>query len=196
MNDRRFFLDVKRSAAGLAWAHRLDARGENVALAIAQNHGIPDIVARVLAGRGVGQDEAPRFLDPTIRDLLPDPRSLTDMDRAAGRIAEAVIRREKVAIFGDYDVDGAASSALMKRFLGHYGLEAEIYIPDRVFEGYGPNPEAMRELVGRGARLIVTVDCGTNSPAAIEAANAAGAQVVVHGTAALKAVFAAPPAAQ
>lgn len=179
MNDRRFFLDVKRSAAGLAWAHRLDARGENVALAIAQNHGIPDIVARVLAGRGVGQDEAPRFLDPTIRDLLPDPRSLTDMDRAAGRIAEAVIRREKVAIFGDYDVDGAASSALMKRFLGHYGVEAEIYIPDRVFEGYGPNPEAMRELVGRGARLIVTVDCGTNSPAAIEAANAAGAEVVV-----------------
>lgn len=179
MNDRQFFLDVKRSAAGLAWAHRLDARGENVALAIAQNHGIPDIVARVLAGRGVGQDEAPRFLDPTIRDLLPDPRSLTDMDRAAGRIAEAVIRREKVAIFGDYDVDGAASSALMKRFLGHYGLEAEIYIPDRVFEGYGPNPEAMRELVGRGARLIVTVDCGTNSPAAIEAANAAGAEVVV-----------------
>jgi len=179
MSDRRFFLDVKRSATGLCWAHRLDARGENAALAIAQNHGIPDIVARVLAGRGVGQDEAPRFLDPTIRDLLPDPRSLTDMDKAAGRIAEAVMRREKVAVFGDYDVDGAASSALMKRFLGHYGVESEIYIPDRVFEGYGPNPNAMRELAGRGARLIVTVDCGTNSAAAIEAANAAGAGVVV-----------------
>lgn len=179
MNDRRFFLDVKRSATGLAWAHRLDARGENTALAIAQNHGVPDIVARVLAGRGVAQDEAPRFLDPTIRDLLPDPRSLTGMDKAAGRIADAVVRRERVAIFGDYDVDGAASSALMKRFLAHYGVEAEIYIPDRVFEGYGPNPDAMRELVGRGARLIVTVDCGTNSPAAIDAANEAGADVVV-----------------
>ncbi len=179
MSDRRFFLDVKQSATGLAWAHRLDARGENAALAIAQNHGIPDIVARVMAGRGVGQDDAPRFLDPTIRDLLPDPRALTDMDRAAGRIADAVARRERVAIFGDYDVDGAASSALMKRFFAHYDIEAEIYIPDRVFEGYGPNPDAMRELVSRGARLIVTVDCGTNSAAAIEAANEAGAEVVV-----------------
>lgn len=179
MSDRRFFLDVKQSATGLAWAHRLDARGENAALAIAQNHGIPDIVARVMAGRGVGQDDAPRFLDPTIRDLLPDPRSLTDMDKAAGRIADAVARRERVAIFGDYDVDGAASSALMKRFLAHYGVEAEIYIPDRVFEGYGPNPDAMRELVSRGAKLIVTVDCGTNSAAAIAAANEAGAEVVV-----------------
>ena len=179
MSDRRFFLEVKQSATGLSWAHRLDARGENVALAIAQTHGIPDIVARVLAGRGVGQDDAQRFLDPTIRDLLPDPRSLTDMDRAAARIADAVARRERVAIFGDYDVDGAASSALMKRFLGHYGVESEIYIPDRVFEGYGPNPDAMRELVARGAKLIVTVDCGTNSAAAIEAANEAGAEVVV-----------------
>lgn len=179
MSDRRFFLDVKQSATGLAWAHRLDARGENAALAIAQTDGIPDIVARVLAGRGVGQDEARRFLDPTIRDLMPDPRSLTGMDAAAGRIADAVARRERVAIFGDYDVDGAASSALMKRFLGHYGVDSEIYIPDRVFEGYGPNPDAMRELAGRGARLIVTVDCGTNSAAAIEAANAAGADVVV-----------------
>jgi len=179
MSDRRFFLDVKQSATGLAWAHRLDARGENAALAIAQNHGIPDIVARVMAGRGVGQDEAKRFLDPTIRDLLPDPRALTDMDKAAGRIADAVARRERVAIFGDYDVDGAASSALMKRFFAHYGAESEIYIPDRVFEGYGPNPEAMRELAGRGARLIVTVDCGTNSAVAIAAANEAGAEVVV-----------------
>ena len=84
-----------------------------------------------------------------------------------------------MAIFGDYDVDGAASSALMKRFLGHYGIDNEIYIPDRVFEGYGPNPDAMRELAARGAKLIVTVDCGTNSEAAIRAANEAGAEVVV-----------------
>lgn len=179
MTERRFFLDVRQSATGLAWAHRLDQRQENVALAIAQSHGVPDIVARVLAGRGVDQDGAARFLDPTIRDLLPDPRSLTDMDKAAARIADAVARREKVAIFGDYDVDGAASSALMKRFFAHYGIDAEIYIPDRIFEGYGPNPEAMRELVSRGARLIVTVDCGTNSGPSINAANEAGADVVV-----------------
>ncbi|MEI5680278.1 MULTISPECIES: single-stranded-DNA-specific exonuclease RecJ [unclassified Mesorhizobium] len=177
--EKRYFLGVKRSATGLAWEHRLSERQEMTALAIAQGHGVPDIVARVLAGRGVTADDTERFLDPTIRDLLPDPASLTDMEAAAERIAIAVVRREKVAIFGDYDVDGAASSALLKRFLAHYGIEAEIYIPDRIFEGYGPNPEAMRELVSRGARLIVTVDCGTNSAASIDAAREAGADVVV-----------------
>ena len=179
MTERRFFLDVKHSALGLGWVHRLDPRQENTALAISQSHGVPDIVARILAGRGVEQDEATRFLDPTIRDLLPDPRSFTDMDVAANRLVKAITDREKVAIFGDYDVDGAASSALLHRFLSHFGIETEIYIPDRIFEGYGPNPDAMRELVSRGASLIVTVDCGTNSAAAIEAANEAGAEVVV-----------------
>ncbi len=179
MAERRLFLDVAKSATGLAWVHRLDPRQENVALAMAQGQGIPDIVARVLAARGIEADEAAGFLQPTIRDLLPDPRSLTDMDAAAGRIAAAIRKRERVAIFGDYDVDGAASSALLERFLRHCGVDAEIYIPDRIFEGYGPNPDAMRELAGRGARLIVTVDCGTTSHAAVEAANAAGADVVV-----------------
>lgn len=177
--DRRFFLDVRKSATGLAWEHRLDARQESIALAVSQAHGIPEIVARVLAGRGVGLDEAQAFLDPTIRALLPDPASLTDMGRAAARIASAITSHEKVAIFGDYDVDGAASSALLKRFLAHYGLDTEIYIPDRIFEGYGPNPEAMRELVARGASLVVTVDCGTNSAISVDAANATGADVVV-----------------
>ncbi|MGN6768061.1 MAG: single-stranded-DNA-specific exonuclease RecJ [Rhizobiaceae bacterium] len=179
VEEKRYFLDVRRSANGVAWVHRLDRRQENVALAIAQTDGIPDLVSRVLAGRGVGADEAARFLDPTIRDLLPDPASLSGMEAAAERLMRAVMRRERIAVFGDYDVDGAASSALMKRFLGHYGIESEIYIPDRIFEGYGPNPEAMREFVGRGASLIVTVDCGTNSGPSIAAANEAGAEVVV-----------------
>lgn len=177
--DRRLFLGVRRSATGVSWEHRLTERQDMLALAIAQGHGVPDIVARVLAGRGVTADDAERFLDPTIRDLLPDPASLTDMDKAAARIADAVLRKEKVAIFGDYDVDGASSSALMKRFLAHFEIESEIYIPDRIFEGYGPNPDAMRELIGRGASLIITVDCGTNSAASIDAANEAGADVVV-----------------
>lgn len=176
--DARYFLDVRSSATGLSWQHRLDPAQELGALAIAQKHGTPDLVARVLAGRGVSAETAARFLDPTIRDLLPDPASLTDMELAAARIAQAVLRRESVAIFGDYDVDGAASSAMLKRFLAHYGVQAEIYIPDRIFEGYGPNPDAMRELASR-ASLIVTVDCGTNSAAAVQAANAAGAEVVV-----------------
>lgn len=179
MAGRRLFLEVRRSAAGVPWEHRLTERDDMAALAIAQGLGVPEIVARVLAGRGVEAPDAARFLDPTIRDLLPDPATLTDMEKAAERLAAAVLAGEKVAIFGDYDVDGAASSALLKRFLGHFGVDCEIYIPDRIFEGYGPNPEAMRELVARGARLIVTVDCGTNSAAAIDAARAAGADVVV-----------------
>ncbi|MET3521754.1 single-stranded-DNA-specific exonuclease RecJ [Mesorhizobium abyssinicae] len=177
--ERRLFLDVRQSATGVSWEHRLTERQDMNALAIAQGHGVPDIVARVLAGRGVTADQTERFLDPTIRDLLPNPASLTDMDRAAARIAEAIVAKEKVAIFGDYDVDGAASSALLKRFLAHFSVPSEIYIPDRIFEGYGPNPEAMRDLVSRGAKLIVTVDCGTNSAVSIEAAQEAGADVVV-----------------
>ena len=179
MNERRFFLDVKQSATGLAWHHRLDPRQENIALAIAQSHGIPDIVARVLAARNIELDAAKAFLNPTIREMLPDPLSLTDMEAAAERLARAIMRRERVAIFGDYDVDGAASSAQLARYLAHFGVPHEIYIPDRIFEGYGPNPDAMRELAGRGARLIVTVDCGTNSAPSIAAAREAGADVVV-----------------
>lgn len=179
MADKRLFLDVRRSATGIFWEHRLSDRQDMIALAIAQGHGVPDIVARVLAGRGVQSADAARFLDPTIRELLPDPASLTDMERAAARLADAIMRKEKVAIFGDYDVDGAASSALLRRFLDHFDVESEIYIPDRIFEGYGPNPDAMRELVARGASLIVTVDCGTNSAPSIEAAKEAGADVVV-----------------
>ncbi|RWN20197.1 MAG: single-stranded-DNA-specific exonuclease RecJ [Mesorhizobium sp.] len=177
--EKRLFLDVRQSVLGVSWEHRLTERQDMIALAIAQGHGVPDIVARVLAGRGVTAEQTERFLDPTIRDLLPDPASLTDMDRAAARIAAAVMAKEKVAIFGDYDVDGAASSALLKRFLTHFSVPSEIYIPDRIFEGYGPNPDAMRELVSRGATLIVTVDCGTNSAVSIDAANEAGADVVV-----------------
>ncbi|TPJ34394.1 single-stranded-DNA-specific exonuclease RecJ [Mesorhizobium sp. B2-8-3] len=177
--EKRFFLDVRQSATGVSWEHRLTERQDMAALAIAQGRGVPDIVARVLAGRGVSVEQTERFLDPTIRELLPNPASLTDMEKAAARLAGAIVAREKVAIFGDYDVDGAASSALIKRFLTHFSVPSEIYIPDRIFEGYGPNPEAMRELISRGAKLIVTVDCGTNSATSIDAAREAGADVVV-----------------
>ncbi len=179
MTTERFFLGVKQSATGQKWVDRLGPREANTALAIAQHHGISDLVARVLAGRGVSVEGAPEFVDPTLRNLMPDPATLNDMDNAAGRIADAIERREAVAIFGDYDVDGACSSALMARFLKHYGVQHSIYIPDRIFEGYGPNPDAMRELAAKGASLIVTVDCGTNSAPSITAAKQAGADVVV-----------------
>ncbi|MBB4094312.1 single-stranded-DNA-specific exonuclease RecJ [Ochrobactrum pecoris] len=179
MTTERFFLGIKQSATGQKWVDRLGLREANTALAIAQHHGLSDLVARVLAGRGVSVEGAPEFVDPTLRNLMPDPATLTDMENAAGRIADAILRRETVAIFGDYDVDGACSSALMARFLKHYGIQHSIYIPDRIFEGYGPNPDAMRDLVAKGATLIVTVDCGTNSAPSITAARQAGADVVV-----------------
>lgn len=179
MNTERLFLGIRHSATGQKWVDRLGLRESNTALAIAQHHGISDLVARVLAGRGVGVEDAPEFIDPSLRNLMPDPATLTDMDKAANRIADAIERRETIAIFGDYDVDGACSSALMARFLKGHGIAHSIYIPDRIFEGYGPNPDAMRELVGKGASLIITVDCGTNSAPSITAAREAGADVVV-----------------
>ncbi len=175
----RAFLGVESSVSGQRWVSRLDQAGQNRALAIAQLHGMPELLARVLAGRGVGVDEAPAFLDPTIRSLMPDPASLTDCDAAAARLVRAIAAGERIAIFGDYDVDGAASSALLYRFLTHFGAEAEIYIPDRIFEGYGPNPAAIGQLIERGARLVVTVDCGSTSFEALEEARRRGIDVVV-----------------
>ncbi|MCL6707981.1 single-stranded-DNA-specific exonuclease RecJ [Pseudomonas sp. R2.Fl] len=175
----RAFLGVERSVTGRRWISRADQAAQNRALAMTQVHGIPELVARVLAGRGVGVDEAPGFLDPTLRSLMPDPSKLTDCEAAAERLAEAVTKGERIAIFGDYDVDGAASSALMFRFLRHFGVTAEIYIPDRIFEGYGPNPAAIGQLIERGAQLIVTVDCGSTSHESLAVAAERGVPVLV-----------------
>ncbi len=176
---QRAFLGVERSVSGNRWVSRLDQAGQNRALAIAQTHGLPELIARVLAGRGVGQDEAMAFLDPTIRGLMPDPHLLTDCEKAARRLLQAIRKGETVAIFGDYDVDGAASSALLYRFLTHFGVPASIYIPDRIFEGYGPNPTAIGQLIDNGATLIVTVDCGSTSFESLEVAKARNIDVVV-----------------
>nr|WP_276562402.1 single-stranded-DNA-specific exonuclease RecJ [Hoeflea prorocentri] len=164
---------------GQRWVQRLDPAGLNRALAISQFHGISDLVARVLAGRGVDPADAKAFLAPAIRDLMPDPSSLQDMEAAANRLADAISYGERVAVFGDYDVDGAASSSLLRRFLDHFAVDGETYIPDRIFEGYGPNPSAMDELIDRGAGLIVTVDCGSTSHEALERARERGVDVVV-----------------
>jgi len=175
----RAFLGVEKSVLDNRWVSRLDQAGQNRALAMSQMHGLPDLIARVLAGRGVTVDEAVEFLDPTIRSLMPDPYKLTDCERAAKRLAAAIRDGEPVAIFGDYDVDGAASSALMYRFLTHFGVKAHIYIPDRIFEGYGPNPTAINQLIDNGANLIVTVDCGSTSHEALAAAADRNIDVVV-----------------
>ncbi|HEV7996603.1 MAG TPA: hypothetical protein VGP52_10125, partial [Stellaceae bacterium] len=137
MAENRLFLGVENSATDRAWRDRLDERGAARALAIAQRHEIPELLARILAGRNVEADAVDAFLDPTIKRAMPDPNVLTAMPEAAARIADAMARGESVAIFGDYDVDGATSAAVLARFLRQGGVEPIIHIPDRLFEGYG-----------------------------------------------------------
>ncbi len=175
----RIFLGVERSATGRIWRDRLDERGSALALALAQQHDLPELLARILAGRGVQTDTVKSFLDPTVRALMPDPSVLSGMSAAAGRLADAVQRGETVAIFGDYDVDGATSAATLARFLGRGGLAPIVHIPDRIFEGYGPNVDAIRTLAGRGATLLVTVDCGTTSHEPLAEARRLGLEVIV-----------------
>jgi single-stranded-DNA-specific exonuclease len=177
--ERRSFLGVESSATGRAWRDRLDERGTQRALSIAQRHGLPELLARIVAGRGIEAEDVESFLDPTLKRLMPDPHVLADMSVAAQRIADAVTRGEQVAIFGDYDVDGATSTALLTRYLRLAGLDPLFHIPDRIFEGYGPNVEAVRSLAARGATLLVTVDCGTTSEEPFEEARRLGMDVVV-----------------
>jgi single-stranded-DNA-specific exonuclease len=179
MSANRLFLGVENSATGRAWRDRLDERAAARALAIAQHHDLPELLARILAGRNVELDAVETFLDPTIKRSMPDPHLLAGMKEAAERIADAVVRGERMAIFGDYDVDGATSAALLARFLRQGGIDPLIHIPDRLFEGYGPNTEAVRSLAERGATLIVTVDCGTTSIEPLAEAKKLGVDVVV-----------------
>jgi single-stranded-DNA-specific exonuclease len=175
----RAFLGVTNSVTGRIWRDHCDLRAAQTALAIHQRDGLPEILARILACRGVGLDDVENFLNPSIRNLMPNPSVLTDMDRAAERMADAVLRKEKIAILGDYDVDGATSTALLVRVLRAAGLDPLFYIPDRIFEGYGPNIEAVRRLAERSATLLVTVDCGSTSHEALAEANKLGMDVIV-----------------
>lgn len=178
-NSERFFLGVEKSATGRAWRDRLDDRGNARALTIGQRLGIPELLARVLAGRGVEAEEAEAFLDPTIKRLMPDPDTLNDMKAAAARIAHAIEHNEAVAIFGDYDVDGATSSALLAYYLRRCGLDPVVHIPDRIFEGYGPNVDAIRAFAERDVKLLITVDCGTTSIEPLTEAKKLGLDTVV-----------------
>ncbi len=175
----RPFLDITQSVTGRAWVDRLDTGAARNATAIGQRTGIPDILARILAGRGVSLEAAESYLEPTIRALMPDPSTMTGMDDLAERLARAITDNESVALFGDYDVDGACSCALMARFLRHFGIEPQVHIPDRIFEGYGPNSAAMDKLIDAGASLIITLDCGTTSEGPIAHAREKGADVLV-----------------
>src|ERR1044071_7075350 len=171
------FLGVERSVCGRLW--RLREADANLAAAISERHGLPEIVGRLLAERGVGIDGAPGFLAPRLRDGLPDPLHLRDMDRAVARLLRAVQQDEPIVVFGDYDVDGATSAALLLRFFAAAGARASVYVPDRMREGYGPNAPALLRLKADGAAVVVTVDCGATAHEPLAAAAEAGLDVIV-----------------
>ncbi len=167
-------LGITNSILGQRWRWRdrdVDARDPGFAP--------DDLVSQLLMARGVPRDDLTRHRDPTIRGFMPDPSIFQDMERAAERLADAVQRQEQITVYGDYDVDGATSAALLIRLLGSLGLNAGYYIPDRLMEGYGPSGEALVRLGEGGSRLIVTVDCGAMAYDALSQAKAAGIEVIV-----------------
>ncbi len=167
-------LGINRSISGQPWHWRrasADMAQENLAP--------DDLVTQLLLARGVARDDLERQRNPTLRGFMPDPALFQDMDAAAARLADAVVAGERVTIFGDYDVDGATSAALLVRLLRDLGLPVGAYIPDRLMEGYGPSGAALVKIGEAGSRLVVTVDCGAQAFEAIAEANAAGVEVII-----------------
>ena len=155
------FFEVKHSCTGKRWLERSgDSRH---ALAISQQFQLPEIIGRFLDARGITADQVDAFLDPKLTSSLPDPAHLLDMDAGVARLIQALQGQEKIAVFGDYDVDGATSSALLARYFKAVGADYQIYIPDRITEGYGPNILALEKLIKDGTKVVITVDCGTTA---------------------------------
>ena len=172
------FLGVEQSLGGKKWRARLT--DERAGLALAQSSGLPEIAARALAARGIDGDNLDEFLEPTLRNALPDPSSLRDMDKAVARLIKAINGGERIGIFGDYDVDGATSTALLTRFFQALGRSVSVYIPDRIAEGYGPNTAALLRLKNdEKVDVVITVDCGIAAHGPLADAAAAGLDVIV-----------------
>lgn len=171
-------VSVDASVLGKRWM--FSQHDDRMAQAISQQHGLPELLGRLLAARGVDSDAVPNFLDPTLKSLMPDPYTLKDMDKAAAAIADAITKGHKVAVFGDYDVDGACSSALLARYFQSLGQNIRIYIPDRLSEGYGPNTAALLKLRNEEKiDVLVTVDCGATAFDPLAEGTAAGLEIVV-----------------
>ncbi|MEZ5825217.1 MAG: DHH family phosphoesterase [Geminicoccaceae bacterium] len=168
---------VERSFTGRRWF--LQEPDPERTVRLSQRLHLPDIVARVLACRDLDQDEAKAFLDPRIRELLPDPSHLLGLDAAVERLAKAIRERSPIGIIGDYDVDGATSTALLVRYLQAFGCPFEVVIPDRLADGYGPNIRAVDRLADSGVGLLVTLDSGTTAHEALEHARTRGLDTVV-----------------
>jgi len=168
-------LGIERSLSGKSWRWR----GGNMDLATGPAGLDDDVIAQLLMSRGVAREDLARHRSPSLREFLPDPSLFSDMDLAADRVAEAVLAREQVTVFGDYDVDGATSAALLVRLLRMLGHDARTYIPDRLLEGYGPSGQALVRLGEEGSSLVVTVDCGAMAHEALAMAHDAGIDVIV-----------------
>lgn len=173
----RAALGVSRSAAGQFWL--MQENDDRQVLALSQRLGLPDLLCRMLASRGIDAAHAEAYLDPKLRDLLIDPSLMADMDKATERLAKAIIEDEPIAVFGDYDVDGATSSSLLIRYWRACGRDMQFYIPDRTKEGYGPNEAAFQKLHDDGYKLLITVDCGTMAHDVLANAKARGQEVIV-----------------
>lgn len=175
-------LGIERSLGGRRWQPRTAGApeaDERLGMALAQRLGLPEIVGRLLANRGIMPETAEDFLEPSLKAALPDPSHLKDMDSAVERIAAALENGEPMAVFGDYDVDGATSAAILHRYFAALGVPLRIYVPDRIAEGYGPNADALLRLHDEGIRLVLTVDCGISAHEPLAAARDAGLDVVV-----------------
>ena len=146
---------------------------------LSRQAGVNDVLARVLATRGVTLDTVHDFLHPTLKTLMPDPSTLAGMDQAVERLVVAINSKEKIGVFGDYDVDGATSSAVLRRFFRSIGIDPVMYIPDRMKEGYGPNTPALLALAEQGVKIVITVDCGISAYEPLKAAKEAGLDVIV-----------------
>jgi len=146
---------------------------------VMRKHDLPEVVARLLVGRGIEQDKIELFLSPTLKNDFPDPFSLAGMIELAEYLAESITNKRKIAVFGDFDVDGATSSALLHHFFGHFGIKVPFYIPDRLKEGYGPNLQALEKLKEDGAEIIIMVDCGTTAFETVKQGSDLGLEIVI-----------------
>lgn len=146
---------------------------------VARKYGLPEAVARLLCARQIDEEDVTRFLNPTLKNDFPDPFSLKGMRELTEDVSEAILKKRKISIFGDFDVDGATSSAILHRFLKHYGVEAPIYIPDRLTEGYGPNTEALQKLKADGAEIVFLLDCGTTAFDIVAEGKAMGLEIII-----------------
>ncbi|MBL0941934.1 MAG: DHH family phosphoesterase, partial [Alphaproteobacteria bacterium] len=171
------FLEVKQSVLGKCW--KLRAYDDMLGLTLSQALDIPEILCRLLAARGFSVSEAKDYLSPSLKKVLPDPSTFKDMHLATARLVKAIQNCEKIAVLGDYDVDGATSSALLARFFAQLNIKVRIYIPDRIEEGYGPNCEAFEQLKQEGVAIVITVDCGTTSYEPLQFAADLGLDVIV-----------------